>query len=124
MLVVDDNEAIRSTCAEILKHYGYFVAEAGDGQEALDKLAEIEVDAVVMDVMMPRKDGISAIKDLTPPPPPPAVILLSAYQVERGVRADLGARVHRVLRKPTAPIELLEAVSEAVEVARSERARE
>ncbi len=97
------------------------MAEAEDGQEALDKLAIHEVDAVVLDVRMPRKDGISVLEDLDPEPPPPGVLLVTAYDIDRETRSRLGTRVHRILRKPVPPLVLIEAVSEAVDVARSAR---
>jgi CheY-like chemotaxis protein len=119
VLVVDDDHALRSTTAEILRHLGYAVSEAQDGTEALDKLRGEEIEALVMDVRMPRLDGTSAIAQINPEPPPPGVLLVTAYTLEPETRAELGSRVCKVLRKPVPPVTLIAAVEEAVEVARS-----
>ena len=121
VLVADDDRGVRVSVVRILSGCGYSVAEAEDGQEALDKLAIDEIDAVVLDVRMPRKDGISVLEDLVPAPPPPGVLLVTAYDIDRETRSRLGTRVLRILRKPVPPPVLIEAVSEAVEAARSAR---
>ncbi len=122
MLVADDDLAVRQSTVRILKTLGYVVSEARDGEEVMAKLLDSEVDAVVLDVKMPRRDGISVIEGLDPSPPPPVVLLVSAYDIERQTRARLGTRVHRVLRKPVPPPILIEAVEEAVDLARAARA--
>jgi CheY-like chemotaxis protein len=121
ILVADDDRGIRVSIKKILSRLGYQVAEAEDGQDALDKLARGDVDAVVLDVKMPRKDGITVLDEMFPEPPPPGVLLVSAYDIDRQTRTRLGTRVHKVLRKPVPPPTLIEAVSEAIEVARSAR---
>jgi two-component system response regulator MprA len=121
VLVVDDDQGVRVSVARILSNCGYDVAEAEDGQQALDQLAATEVDAVVLDVKMPRKDGIAVLEELLPEPPPPGVLLVSAYDIDRETRSRLGTRVHKILRKPVPPPTLIEAVSAAVDVARSAR---
>jgi CheY-like chemotaxis protein len=58
VLVIDDDEAIRTTMAEILELLGYQVSVAADGQEAVEMLAVgLEPRAIVLDMMMPRMDG-------------------------------------------------------------------
>ncbi|MEA2311122.1 MAG: two-component system, OmpR family, response regulator MprA [Solirubrobacteraceae bacterium] len=58
ILVVDDEPAVRATLERALRVDGYEVALAADGEAALDLLSSTEVDAVVLDVMMPRLDGL------------------------------------------------------------------
>jgi CheY-like chemotaxis protein len=58
ILVIDDDEAIRTALAEILELSGYQVEVAADGQEGLDKLkVGLEPKAIILDLMMPRMDG-------------------------------------------------------------------
>jgi CheY-like chemotaxis protein len=61
VLVVDDDDAIRTAVAEVLELHGYEVVVAADGQEAVELLETeaIEPDAIVLDLMMPRMDGWS-----------------------------------------------------------------
>jgi two-component system, OmpR family, response regulator MprA len=62
ILVVDDEPALRESVARSLRFEGYAVTTAGDGVEALDRLAEVRPDAVVLDVVMPRLDGIQVCR--------------------------------------------------------------
>jgi CheY-like chemotaxis protein len=64
VLVVDDDKAVRESLRRSLEFNGYQVALAGDGAEALAGIANHGPDVVVMDVMMPRLDGIEATKAL------------------------------------------------------------
>ncbi len=63
VLVVDDDEAIRECLAESLESWGYEVAVAADGQDAVDALLEgLEPDLVVLDLVMPNMDGWAVLK--------------------------------------------------------------
>ena len=57
ILVVEDNESIREMVALVLEEAGYEVICARDGQEALDLLAEVEPNVILLDMRMPRMDG-------------------------------------------------------------------
>ena len=67
--VVDDDEGVRQTVAEILRRAQHTVAEAGDGEQALHRLEELVVRALVVDVRMPRLDGLALLQMLDHPPP-------------------------------------------------------
>jgi diguanylate cyclase len=62
LVVVDDEPHIREICADVLSSEGYEVATAGNGREALSLLCEQPADLVLMDIMMPVQDGVSACK--------------------------------------------------------------
>ncbi|WP_432559586.1 response regulator transcription factor [Granulicoccus sp. GXG6511] len=64
ILVVDDDQAVRDSLARSLEYNGYEVTTATDGVEALAKLAAGRPDAVIMDVMMPRLDGLETTRML------------------------------------------------------------
>lgn len=64
ILVVDDDQAVRDSLARSLHYSGYEVTTATDGVDALAKLSSIRPDAVIMDVMMPRLDGLEATRSL------------------------------------------------------------
>ena len=111
VLIADDDANLRLTAAEILRHEGYEVVEAANGEEALSQLNELPVSIVVLDVRMPKKDGLSVLDALESPPP--VVLLISAYEFESDDRARVKSKVFRYLRKPVPPLSLIDAVSEA-----------
>nr|KIS29797.1 transcriptional regulator [Novosphingobium sp. P6W] len=105
ILIVDDDEGIRSLIGEFLAKHGYETATAADPLEMRAMLAAESFDLIVLDVMMPREDGLTALRALGPDAPP--VIMLSAVgsDVDRIVGLEMGADDY--LAKPCNPRELL-----------------
>ena len=64
ILVVDDDQAVRDSLARSLHYSGWEVTTANDGIEALARLSSLRPDAVIMDVMMPRLDGLETTRSL------------------------------------------------------------
>ena len=62
VLVVDDEPAVREVLARILRHEGYDVELAPDGREAVERQRAAPADAVLLDVLMPRLDGLEACR--------------------------------------------------------------
>src|SRR5579884_358730 len=110
--VADDDLGVRTTVAEILRADGYEVLEAEDGLVALAVLREHDVAVLILDIRMPHLDGIGVLDALEAPP---AVLVVSAFTVDVATRARIGAKVFRFLRKPVAPLVLLQAVAEAAQ---------
>jgi len=115
VLVVDDDADVRWTVAEILRSAGYSVAEAEDGEIALDLLRTGTYRMILLDLRMPKRDGVSLIEALGDVPP---VIVHSAYSLDVGDRERLGSRVVDYLHKPVSPQKLLRAVEAALGPAR------
>ncbi len=90
VLVVDDDEAVRSTSAGILRTSGYTVAAASDGDVALRLLEQQSVGVVLLDMRMPRCDGLSVLEALNPPQ---LVVLVSAHSLDQATRARVEAMV-------------------------------
>src|SRR5699024_12641552 len=61
ILVVDDNKEIVYSISELLKYEGYQTVAAYDGMQALDALEKHKIDLILLDVMMPRLNGLSAL---------------------------------------------------------------
>jgi CheY-like chemotaxis protein len=112
VLVVDDEEPIRTSVAEILRTAGYKVAEAVDGQDALDMLESGSVTVLLLDIRMPRRTGIEVLQALDSPP---NVILMSAYRFEGEDKRSVGHKVFSHLMKPVAPRQLLDEVRAAID---------
>ncbi len=68
ILIVDDNLASRELLLAVLKHFSYDVLEACNGKEALEMIAQIQPDLVLLDIEMPVLDGISVIRRLRQDP--------------------------------------------------------
>ena len=119
VLVADDNAGIRDTTAAILRTVGYTVTEASDGEAALEELAQQTFDVALLDVRMPRGDGISVVELLKSVPSPPVIVMVSAYECDGQMREHLDPRVFKYLKKPVPPKELIKAVGQALDTQRN-----
>ncbi|MHA6783457.1 ANTAR domain-containing response regulator [Pseudonocardia saturnea] len=114
VLVVEDEALIRLDLTEMLREEGYVVAgEAGDGEQAVKLARELTPDVVIMDVKMPKVDGIAAAGEIVGERIAPVVMLTAFSQRELIVQArDAGAMAYLV--KPFARHELVPAIELAV----------
>lgn len=107
ILVVDDDQAVRDSLARSLQYSGYEVITAEDGLEALAKLSSARPDAVVMDVMMPRLDGLETTRALRSSGNDVPILILTARDAV-GDRVDgLDAGADDYMVKPFSLEELL-----------------
>src|SRR5579872_1097465 len=115
VLVVDDDLAVRSTSAAILRVSGYSVAVAEDGDVALQFLGKRKARMILLDLRMPGRDGLSVLEAL---PTPQLVVLVSAYILDDITRARADVNVFTYLEKPIQPERLLNVVASALGHAR------
>ena len=115
ILIVDDEEGIRRSVADVLADEGYRPALASDGEEALGYLKERAADLVLLDVAMPGRDGIEILKQLRETHPTVPVVMMSGHgTIETAVRATkLGA--YDFLEKPLSYDKLLLCVRHGLE---------
>jgi two-component system response regulator MprA len=107
ILVVDDDRAVRESLRRSLEFNGYAVSLAGDGAEALAGISAINPDAVVMDVMMPRLDGIETTRALRSVGNHVPILVLTARDAVGDRVEGLDAGADDYLTKPFALDELL-----------------
>jgi two-component system response regulator MprA len=107
ILVVDDEPAFRQAISRALTLEGYRVEEAGDGAEALQRLADGGMDAVVLDVSMPAPDGLEVSRRLRDAGDRTPVLMLTARDAIDDRVAGLDAGADDYLVKPFALRELL-----------------
>jgi two-component system, response regulator PdtaR len=114
VLIAEDEALIRLDLAEMLKEEGYeVVGQAGDGQEAVELADSLKPDLVIMDVKMPRRDGIDAASEIAAKRIAPIVVLTAFSQRELVERArDAGAMAYLV--KPFSATDLVPAIEVAV----------
>jgi DNA-binding NarL/FixJ family response regulator len=111
-LVVDDDALVRLALVDILADAPgiHVVAQAADGVEALERVTDHSVDLVLMDVQMPRMDGIAATRRLRALPDPPQVLVLTTFDLDQYVYSALAAGAAGFLLKDTDPDEIIRAV--------------
>jgi two-component system response regulator MprA len=107
VLVVDDDRAVRESLRRSLEFNGYDVALAGDGAEALATISSSRPDAVVMDVMMPRLDGLETTRALRTAGHDVPILVLTARDAVGDRVEGLDAGADDYLTKPFALAELL-----------------
>ena len=109
VLVVDDDKGIRDFVRTVLADEGYEVAEASDGQDALDRCARVRPDVILLDMRMPVMDGWEFARTYRDRPGPhaPIVIVTAALDVAKDAK-DIGA--DGFLAKPFQLDELLDLV--------------
>lgn len=106
ILVVDDEMLIRNVVREYMALENYEVEEASDGDEAINLFRNNDYDLVIMDVMMPKKDGFQTVKELKKIKDTP-VIMLSARTEEYDKLIGFDIGVDDYVTKPFSPKELV-----------------
>ena len=114
-MVVDDHELLRAGTRRILDQAdGYYVVgEAGNGEDALQVIADVEPDVVLVDIKLPTINGIELARRIAADFPKVVVLILSAYDDENYVRAALAAGVAGYLLKTMASDELIRSIGAA-----------
>jgi DNA-binding NtrC family response regulator len=122
VLIVEDDAATRKGLADLLTLWGYEVASAGDGAEALERAAEEPPAVVVSDLVMPGTDGLALLSALRNDHPEAAVIMLTGQgSIESAVQA-MKEGAYDYLTKPLDPARLQVLLEKALD--RAETARE
>ncbi|SMG41690.1 response regulator transcription factor [Paenibacillus aquistagni] len=106
VLIVDDDSEIRDVIHVYLRNEGYRVLEAADGQEALDMLKSNSVQLIILDVMMPKMDGIKTCLKIRETSTIP-IIMLSAKEEDIDKIIGLTTGADDYITKPFNPLELL-----------------
>lgn len=115
ILVVDDAAFMRLMLKDILSQNGYaVVAEAQDGQEAIDLYRKFKVDLVTMDITMPTMDGITAIKEIRALDPAARIIVCSAMGQQAMVLEAIQSGARDFIVKPFQADRVLDAVKKAL----------
>lgn len=106
ILIVDDEAKLRDVLAEYAHFEGYETDEAADGREAIDKCRDNSYDLIIMDIMMPKLDGFTAVKEIRKFSDTP-VIMLSARTEETDKLYGFGLGVDDYVVKPFSTKEVM-----------------
>ncbi|MBX7137142.1 MAG: response regulator transcription factor [Oligoflexia bacterium] len=117
LIVADDHVVVRQALCEMLRGKGSYavMAEASDGQELLDLLRSHQPDVIILDMNMPKLDGMATLEKLHSITNCPPVLVLSANEGERNVRAALKAGARGYILKNAAIDELEFAINSLVD---------
>lgn len=115
VLLVDDQPVVRRGFVAYLSDEPdiVVVGEAGDGEQALAKVAELQPDVVLMDARMPSMDGLTATRAITARPDAPAVVVVTTFDLDEYLYGALDAGACGFLLKDTDPEDLVAAVRAA-----------
>lgn len=103
VLVVDDDPVVCKSFDRVLSGKGYAVVTAGNGEEALRKIAAEAYDAVFTDIKMPGMDGIAVAEQIRAQRPWLPVVIVSGYATDQNEARAKAAGVRAVLHKPLSP---------------------
>lgn len=104
ILVVEDDAGERSDLADMVAAFGFQVATAVDGHEALERLASFPANAILTDLMMPGVDGVELLKELTARGDRTPTIVLTAFgSIERAISIVHDLKAFWFLEKPVQP---------------------
>ena len=117
VMLVDDHEIMRDGVREVLERFGAFevVGEAGDGDSAIRCALKLKPDVIIMDVMMPIKDGIEACREITGMMPATRVLILTASSEEDAVMEAIAAGATGFLHKYYGKEQLLRSISDILQ---------
>jgi two-component system chemotaxis response regulator CheY len=115
VLVVDDAAFMRKVLTDTLSKGGHeIVGEASNGMEAVDRFRELRPELTTLDITMPEKDGLTALREILSFDPSAKIVMCSALGQESKVLEAIRAGAKDFVVKPFQPERVLDAVSKAV----------
>jgi len=113
-MIVDDAQFIRMRIAKLLVKQGYDTVEAKDGEDAVETYRSTRPDVVLMDITMPRKDGINALTEIRKIDPRAKVIMLTALGQQSMILEAMKAGASDFLVKPYDSEQVTQALQRAL----------
>jgi CheY-like chemotaxis protein/anti-sigma regulatory factor (Ser/Thr protein kinase) len=114
VLIVDDDRELRDVLAAMLVNAGHVVEQAGDGPEALDKLATGRFDVVLLDVNLPSMNGLDVLAQIRGMLHPPLVLVMTGDDTPEPLLEAVRLQAYRFLRKPFPLRTVVEAIDDAM----------
>jgi two-component system chemotaxis response regulator CheY len=115
IMIVDDAQFMRMRVNKLLTKHGYDVIEAEDGEEAVQAYRSAKPDAVLMDITMPRKDGLTALTEIRQHDPRAKIIMLTALGQQGMVLRAMQAGARDFVVKPYDPERLVKTLQKTLQ---------
>ena len=115
VLIAEDEAQARESLRALLEDEGYRVVAAADGMEAAELLEQSAVEAAILDIRMPRKDGLALLREIRELPSPPAVLIMTAYGNSSAAIEAMALGAFDYLTKPLNFDELLIQLGRSIE---------
>ncbi|HOW53694.1 MAG TPA: PAS domain S-box protein [Syntrophorhabdaceae bacterium] len=116
ILIAEDNTAVKDLIRDVLRKYGYHTLEAKDGQEAVELFEQDRnVDLVILDSVMPRKNGREALEAIKKLDPGIRVLFISGHTKDTVLDKGIAEDKFDFLPKPVSPVKLLQTVREILD---------
>lgn len=122
LLLADDDDAIRVRVARVLEKEGWKVLPVADGEEAIDVFEETKIDIALLDIKMPKKDGLAALHEMRKISTDFEAIILTGYGDESSAIQAMRDGAINFLKKPIDLDQMILAVEKAIEKLHSDRA--
>ena len=107
ILFVEDEEALRMTVGDRLRKEGYVVEYAADGNEGFEKATQFPLDLIILDIMLPRRDGITLCRDIRQAGLITPILMLTARAQTADKVAGLKTGADDYVTKPFSMVELM-----------------
>jgi DNA-binding response OmpR family regulator len=114
ILIADDDRTIRLFLSAVMKKAGYAVSTASDGKSTLKKVKQGKFDLVLLDVWMPKMNGIEVLSLLRREPAPPKVVIMTTDGTTETVLKAVREQAYKYVKKPIDPAALVEVVRRAI----------
>jgi len=116
VMLADDSNAIRFVLKDILEiGHHELVGEAIDGQEAIEKFTHLNPDVLLLDLAMPKKNGLDVIKELKPKFPQAKIVVVTASGSDDLMAQCLAAGAVDYISKPFDTAKILKTISDAID---------
>ena len=119
ILIIEDDKRLRVALAENLQNYGFEVSEAENGLDGINKHKERVADLIVMDIIMPEKEGIETIREIKRDYPSVKIIAISGGGVlgpDHYLNVALAIGADKAIKKPFRTEKLVETINELLDI--------
>lgn len=116
ILVVDDEEPVLDFLKEVVESHGYGFLSARTGEEALNKIKEMQPDLVILDIVMPGLDGLEVLRQIRREHRELPVVMLTAYGTNEGVKEAMELNVAGFIPKGASVKETISKIRTVLDV--------